>query len=129
MTAMSTATRGADPSVWTTACRYDRLIPDLGVGVLLDDGSQAALFRLDDGSVHAIGNIDPFFRAAVLSRGIVGDHDGRRAVASPLTKQHFALDDGSCLEDPRVAVPVYTVRVTVDGDVQVGRLAICPIAA
>lgn len=56
-------------SAWTTACRYDQLVPGLGVGVLLDNGKQAALFRLDDGSVHAVCNVDPFFRAAVLSRG------------------------------------------------------------
>jgi nitrite reductase (NADH) small subunit len=53
-----------DIQVWTTACPYDHLIPGRGVGVLLDDGSQAALFRLDDGSVHAIGNVDPFSGAA-----------------------------------------------------------------
>ncbi len=106
---------------WTDACSYDRLIPGLGVGVLLDDGSQAALFRIHDGSVYAVGNIDPCFGAAVLSRGIVGDRAGRLVVASPLTKQVFALDDGSCLDDPRVSVPVYPVRITADGLVQVGR--------
>ena len=40
--------------VWTTACPFDRLIPGRGVGVLLDDGSQAALFRLDDESLRAL---------------------------------------------------------------------------
>lgn len=109
--------------VWTTACDYDHLIPGRGVGVLLDDGEQAALFRLADGSVHAIGNIDPFFGAGVLSRGLVGDRGGRVVVASPLNKQRFALDDGSCLEDPRIAVPVYPARVTGAGAVQVGRAA------
>ena len=49
-----------DIQVWTTACAYDRMIPGRGVGVLLDDGTQAPLFRLDDGSVHAVGNVDPF---------------------------------------------------------------------
>ncbi|WP_373139554.1 nitrite reductase small subunit NirD [Mycobacterium marinum] len=112
-----------DIQVWTTACAYDHLIPGRGVGVLLDDGSQAALFRLDDGSVHALGNIDPFSGAAVLSRGIVGDRDGRAAVQSPIQKQAFALDDGSCLDDPRVSVPVYPARVTADGKIQVARLA------
>jgi nitrite reductase (NADH) small subunit len=109
--------------VWTTACSYDHLIPGRGVGVLLDDGRQAALFRLDDGSLHAIGNIDPFSGAAVLSRGIVGDRGGRATVQSPILKQAFALDDGSCLDDPRVSVPVYQVRVTREGQIQVGRLA------
>ncbi|MEC9323904.1 MAG: nitrite reductase (NAD(P)H) small subunit, partial [Actinomycetota bacterium] len=49
-----------DVTVWTTACPYDRLLPNRGVGVLLPDGVQAALFRLDDGSLRAVGNIDPF---------------------------------------------------------------------
>ncbi len=112
-----------DIRVWTTACSYDRLIPGRGVGVLLDDGTQAALFRLDDGSVHAIGNIDPFSGAAVLSRGIVGDRGGRVTVQSPLLKQAFSLEDGLCLDDPRVNVPVYQVRVTADRQVEVARVA------
>ncbi|OBH45523.1 nitrite reductase small subunit NirD [Mycobacterium mantenii] len=110
-----------DIAVWTSACAYDHLIAGRGVGVLLDDGSQAALFRLDDGSVHAVGNVDPFSGAAVLSRGIVGDRDGRVTVQSPILKQAFSLEDGSCLDDPAVSVPVYPVRITADGYVQVGR--------
>lgn len=112
-----------DIQVWTTACDYDHLIPGRGVGVLLDDGSQAALFRLDDGTVHAVGNVDPFSGAAVLSRGIVGDRAGRATVQSPILKQAFALEDGSCLDDPRVSVPVYPVRMTPAGHIQIARLA------
>ena len=91
--------------------------------VLLDDGAQAALFRLDDGSVHAVGNVDPFSGAAVLSRGIVGDRGGRVVVQSPILKQAFSLEDGSCLDDPSVAVPVYQVRVTDGGMIQIARTA------
>jgi len=108
-----------DVQVWTLACAYDRLIPGRGVGVLLPDGSQAALFRLEDGSVHAVGNVDPFSGAAVMSRGIVGDRGGRAIVQSPIKKQAFALDDGVCLDDPTVAVAVYATRVTADGDVEI----------
>ncbi|MEH3141012.1 MAG: nitrite reductase small subunit NirD [Mycobacterium kyogaense] len=109
--------------VWTTACAYDFLLPNRGVGVLLPDGAQAALFRLDDGTLHAIGNIDPFTGAAVMSRGIVGDRGGRITVQSPLKKQAFALDDGICLDDPTYELPVYATRVTPDGDVQIGTSA------
>lgn len=112
-----------DTGLWTTACAYDHLIPGRGVGVLLDDGTQAALFRLDDGSLRAIGNVDPFSGAAVLSRGIVGDRGGRATVQSPILKQAFSLEDGSCLDDPRVSVPVYQVRLTPDRHVQIARLA------
>lgn len=106
--------------VWTTACRYDFLMPNRGVGVLLADGSQAALFRLDDDTLHAVGNIDPFSGAAVMSRGIVGDRAGRPTVQSPIKKQAFALDDGVCLDDPQVSLPVYPTRVTADGLVEIG---------
>jgi nitrite reductase (NADH) small subunit len=105
---------------WTAACSYDYLVPNRGVGVLLADGSQAALFRLDDGSLHAIGNIDPFTGAAVMSRGLVGDRAGRPMVQSPIGKQAFALDDGCCFDDLAVAVPVYRTRL-VNGTVEIGR--------
>jgi nitrite reductase (NADH) small subunit len=108
-----------DTQTWTAACRYDYLIPNRGVGVLLPNGAQAALFRLDDGSLHAVGNIDPFSGAAVMSRGIVGDRGGRATVQTPIKKQAFALDDGSCLDDPEVALPVYATRI-VDGYVELG---------
>ncbi|WP_099020988.1 nitrite reductase small subunit NirD [Mycolicibacterium palauense] len=110
-----------DIQVWTVACGYDRLLPGRGVGVLLDNGEQAALFRLDDGTLRAVGNIDPFSGAAVLSRGIVGDRGGRAVVQSPIKKQAFNLDDGVCLDDPTVSVPVYATRITDGGEVQVGR--------
>ena len=57
--------------------------------------------------------------AAVMSRDIVGDRGGRATVQSPIKKQAFALDDGICLDDPTVAVPVYETRVTADGHVEV----------
>jgi nitrite reductase (NADH) small subunit len=110
-----------DVQVWTAACAYGFLIPGRGVAVLLDDGSQAALFRLEDGSIHAVGNIDPFSGAAVLSRGIVGDRGGRACVQTPIKKQAFAFDDGSCLDDPAVSVPVYPTRIADDGTVHIGR--------
>jgi nitrite reductase (NADH) small subunit len=108
-----------DIQVWTAACRYDYLIPNRGVGVLLPDGVQAALFRLDDGSLHAVGNIDPFSGAAVMSRGLVGDRAGRATVQTPIKKQAFALDDGTCLDDTDISLPVYPTRI-VDGQVEVG---------
>lgn len=104
--------------IWTRACALDRLLPNRGVAVLLPDGAQAALFRLSDGGLAAVGNIDPFGRAAVMSRGIVGDRGGEPTVASPLLKQVFSLLDGRCLDDPEHRLPVYEVR-TVDGFVDI----------
>ncbi len=77
-------------------------------------GRQVAVFRLDDDSVYAMDNRDPFSRANVLSRGIVGDLKGELVVASPVYKQHFSLATGECLEDPGVRLAVFPVRI--DGD-------------
>ncbi|MFZ2176531.1 MAG: nitrite reductase small subunit NirD [Rhodococcus sp. (in: high G+C Gram-positive bacteria)] len=96
---------------WTSACPLSQLIPGLGVAVLLRGGEQVALFLLEDGSLRAVGNIDPFGRAAVMSRGLVGDRAGEPTVASPLLKQVFSLVDGRCLDDESVRLPVYDVRV------------------
>ena len=90
---------------WTAACPLSRLEPLRGVAVLLPDGAQVALFRLADDSIRAVGNIDPIGRAAVLSRGIVGDRGGIPVVQSPLKKQAFSLLDGRCLDAEGVVHP------------------------
>ena len=61
-------------------CRLDDIVPNTGVCALVG-GEQVALFRLDDDSVYAVGNHDPFSGANVLSRGIVGDIRGELVVA------------------------------------------------
>ncbi|MDH6677655.1 nitrite reductase (NADH) small subunit [Rhodococcus sp. LBL1] len=117
----------AEGREWTSACTRSHLIPGRGVAVLLRGGTQAALFRLADGSLRAVGNIDPFGRAAVMSRGLVGDRHGEPTVASPLLKQVFSLVDGRCLDDESVRLPVYPVRVVegrADDVVQVGAIAV-----
>jgi nitrite reductase (NADH) small subunit len=91
------------------------LSPEQGVAVLLPDGTSAAMFLLHNGSVHAVGNLDPYFGAPVICHGIVGDRAGAPTVASPLGKQVFCLRTGRCLDDAEVALPVY--ETTVRGDV------------
>ncbi len=105
--------RGTDDATaarWVEVCHLDDLVPERGAAALVD-GHQVALFRLLDGSVHAIGNLDPFSGAQVLARGIVGTRGGAPMVASPLYKQHVDLLSGRCLEQPGTRVPVYPVRV------------------
>ena len=98
---------------WAAVCRYEDLQPERGVAALLGD-TQIALFRLFDGSLHAIGNQDPFTGVFVLTRGIVGTRGEIPTVASPLHKQVFDLRTGWCLDDNGdglVSVPTYDVRV------------------
>lgn len=108
---------GEVTATWVGVCRASALSVDRGACALVD-GVQVALFRLADGTVHAMSNFDPYSRAFVLSRGIVGDRDGTPKVASPIYKQSFDLATGRCLDDPSMVVPVYPTRI-VDGLLEV----------
>ncbi|MEA1063118.1 nitrite reductase small subunit NirD [Apirhabdus apintestini] len=105
-------------SQWTTVCQLNDILPATGVCALLGQ-QQVAIFRpRADEQVFAISNIDPFFQASVLSRGLIAEHDGDLWVASPLKKQRFRLRDGACMEDETQAVAHYEARV-VEGQVQI----------
>jgi nitrite reductase (NADH) small subunit len=95
---------------WVAVCRLEDIVPNTGVCALVGE-RQVAVFRLDDDSVYAISNHDPFSKANVLSRGIVGDLKGELVIASPVYKQHFSLVTGRCIEDEKVSVPVYGASV------------------
>ena len=107
---------------YTLACRLDDIEVEGGVACLVD-GRAVALLRTHDGNVFAISNDDPFSKASVLSRGIVGSRTVEGAevpfVASPMHKQAFDLRTGRCLDDADVRITTYDVRV-LDGDVLVG---------
>lgn len=101
---------------WTAVCPLDAIVPDTGVTALVD-GTQVAVFRLADGTIHVLDAHDPCSGANVLGRGIVGDAGGIDVVASPVHKQRFVLTTGRCL-DADVAVAVHHARV-VDGRIEV----------
>jgi len=103
---------------WTPVCAVEAVPLEGGVAALVD-GSAVAVLRTHDGSVFAIGNVDPFSGASVLSRGIVGNRGDAPVVSSPMYKQAFDLRTGQCLDDDDVRVPAYAVSV-VDGVVHVG---------
>ncbi len=104
----------------TRVCRYDDLPTGRGVAALLRDGQQVALFRLDDGTVHAIDQRDPYSGANVMSRGLVGSRGDRDLVHSPMFKQAFDLRTGDALDDTAVTIAVFDVAI-LDGEVVVSR--------
>ncbi len=93
---------------WQVVCESSDLSEMIGVRALLD-GEQVAIFRVK-GELYAVSAIDPFTKAAVLARGIVGSIKDQKVVASPLLKQHFVLNNGQCLEDENVKIKTYQVR-------------------
>jgi NAD(P)H-dependent nitrite reductase small subunit len=95
---------------WIVVCKLDDIVPNTGVCALVG-GHQVAVFRVGDDALYALSNHDPFSRANVLSRGIVGDLKGELVVASPVYKQHFSLVTGRCIEDETVSVPVYGASI------------------
>jgi len=102
---------------WISICSIDRITPNTGVCALVN-GEQVAIFRIDE-ILYAVSNYDPFSKAFVLSRGIVGDRNGKPKVASPIYKQNFCLSTGQCLDDEFISIPAYPVRVA-DDQVQIG---------
>jgi nitrite reductase (NADH) small subunit len=105
-------------SGWIPICPLARIAPDTGVAALVGD-RQIAIVRVGAGEeVYSIGNFDPFSKAFVIARGIVGDHEGAPKIASPMYKQSFDLRTGRCLDDPDVSLPVWPARV-VDGIVHI----------
>lgn len=112
------ATSSTEPATYTTVCRVHDIPVEGGVCALVY-GQAIAIFRTHDRNIYAISNYDPFSRASVLSRGIVGTRGDVPFVASPMHKQAFDLRTGQCLGDAAVRVQTYDVQVT-RGDVLVG---------
>jgi nitrite reductase (NADH) small subunit len=109
------------PAQWRMLCSRQDLVANSGVVAWLD-GAQVALFHLPDSqgkTLYAIDNRDPKSGANVIGRGIVGNLKGDLVIASPLYKQHFRLEDGSCLEYPEQNLRVWPVRLNGDA-VEIG---------
>lgn len=101
-------------SEWIIVCQLSDLLPQTGICALVDN-EHVAIFRpTEEKEVFAISNIDPFAKASVLSRGLIGEHQGDLWVASPLKKQRFRLKDGVCLEDVAYNIKAYDIRVSND---------------
>jgi uroporphyrinogen-III synthase len=109
---------GRSSSGWIDVCDLARLPLDRGVCALIE-GQQVAVFRVSpNDELFAISNYDPFSGAFVLSRGIVGSKGDVVKVASPIYKNAFCLRSGASLDDAKIRLRTYPVRV-VGGRVQV----------
>ncbi|CAG68737.1 nitrite reductase small subunit NirD [Acinetobacter baylyi] len=106
---------------WIDVCALSDITPNTGVTALIDD-QQIALFRVGhEQRIYALSNQDPFSGANVMSRGIMGDLQGERVIASPIYKQHFSLATGRCLEDKEQKLLVFPCKV------QSGRVWVSPV--
>ncbi|MDH0563184.1 nitrite reductase small subunit NirD [Acinetobacter courvalinii] len=104
---------------WVEVCALDDITPNTGVGALIECQS-VALFRVGhEKRIYALSNKDPFSQANVMCRGIIGDLQGERVIASPIYKQHFSLATGRCLEDKDQKLLVFPTKIE-NGRVWVG---------
>ncbi|TYL46436.1 nitrite reductase small subunit NirD [Nocardioides sp. BGMRC 2183] len=114
--------RTAPTEEWHPVCPIIELEVERGVTALVH-GQAVAIFRMDEATVYALGNHDPFARSSAQAGGIAKGIVGRRGevpfVASPAHRHAFDLRTGRCLDDGHVAVPAYQVKV-VDGVVLIG---------
>lgn len=95
---------------WRVVCAASGLTAGRGVAALVA-GQHVAVFLLADGALLAVDDVDPFSGASVLSRGLVGDVEGRPTVASPVYKQRFDLLTGRCLDDGAMSIQTWPARI------------------
>jgi nitrite reductase (NADH) small subunit len=108
-----------DSLEWQPVCRLTELEIERGAAALVH-GQAIAIFRIDETTVYALANHDPFARHATLAKGIVGVIGDVPFVASPVHKHGFDLRTGHCLDDTHVSVAAYDVKV-VEGMVLIGQ--------
>lgn len=102
---------------WRAVCTRQDLVLNSGV-VALVGTSQVALFYVASISgtpqLFAVENRDPVSGVNVIGRGLVGSLAGDLVIASPLYKQHYRLEDGTCLEDPALKLRTWPARLADD---------------
>ncbi|MEH6597383.1 MAG: nitrite reductase small subunit NirD [Colwellia polaris] len=103
---------------WQPICSTSDLIKNSGVCALLANQEQVALFQVGNDKIYAVSNFDPFGKANVLYRGLIGETKGDVYVASPLLKQRFMLSSGVCLDDDAYTIKTYETRIT-DGELEI----------
>ena len=114
----------------TDVCAYADLLPERAVAALVG-AHQVAIVRLVDGSVHCVGQFDPYCGANVMSRGLVGstrvgsadgmDGTDVPTIQTPMYKQAFDVRTGLCVTEPEVGLGSWAVEV-IDGRVVVGAM-------
>ena len=113
--------KAAPMSTWHPLCTLTDIPANSGVAALVGD-TQIAVIRTVDRtgteSVYALANFDPFSKAKVMSRGLVGSKGDTPFIASPIYKQRFDLRSGACLDDATVTLPTFPVKIE-DGRVAI----------
>lgn len=104
-------TKLEDVTIWFEAASVNDFPSNGGACVKYKD-KQIAVFNFERLSKwYACQNICPHKMEMVLSRGMIGDHNGTPKVACPLHKKTFSLENGANLNGDLDAIAVYPVKI------------------
>ena len=116
---IATALHGNDAQTWFRAARAEDF-PENGGACVRYGQLQIAVFNFTRRSEwYACENMCPHKMQMVLSRGMIGSHDGEPKVACPFHKRTFSLRTGDCLNADECSVKVFPVKVE-NGFVYIG---------
>jgi nitrite reductase (NADH) small subunit len=108
-----------DVKTWFRAARVQDFPENGGACVRYKD-LQIAVFNFTRRNEwYACQNLCPHKMQMVLSRGIIGSHQGEPKIACPFHKKTFSLKTGECLNGEECTIAVYPVRIE-DGYVHIG---------
>lgn len=109
--AMYKTVKEKDVKVWFKAAPVD-VFPKDGGACVKYKGLQIAVFNFDRlDRWYACQNLSPEKQEMVLSRGMIGDHNGIPKVACPLHKKTFSLENGENLNGDLPALATYPVKI------------------
>ncbi len=104
---------------WFKAARVQDFPENGGACVKYKD-LQIAVFNFSRRNEwYACQNMCPHKMQMVLSRGLIGSHQGEPKIACPFHKKTFSLKTGECLNAEECTINVYPVRIE-NGFVHIG---------
>jgi nitrite reductase (NADH) small subunit len=109
----------SEDRVWFKAARVQDFPENGGACVKYKD-QQVAVFNFSRRNEwYACQNMCPHKMQMVLSRGMIGSHEGEPKIACPFHKKTFSLKTGECLNAEECSITVFPVRVE-NGYVHIG---------
>ena len=111
LVSMYKTVREEEVKVWFKAAPVNAFPKDGGACVKYK-ALQIAVFNFDRlNKWYACQNLSPEKKEMVLSRGMIGDHNGIPKVACPLHKKTFSLENGENLNGDLPALAIYPVKI------------------
>lgn len=115
----NTPAKHQDVKVWFKAARVQDF-PENGGACIKYQDLQIAVFNFTRRNEwYACQNMCPHKMQMVLSRGMIGSHQGEPKIACPFHKKTFSLKTGECLNAEECNISVYPVRIE-NGYVHIG---------